>query len=601
MQISRLYSNKPNVFTPIDFHCAENSGTLNVVFAEVKNPKDDKKDSHNLGKTTLIHLIEFCLLKYITGTQHFLEKRSDRFKSFVFYLELALHDGGFVTVSRSVANNTNVSLKKHDQCGQDFTSLHEDEWDHHEIPLATAVTLLDSYLDLRLVEPWGYRKGVSYFLRTQNDYRDVFQIQKFVQGKDREWKPYLASIFELDHEAAGKKYEIDQLIEEASGRRKRKEAEILPEYNDRDSLASEIEIKRDELSDVETQLDDFDFSHEERRINRDLVDQVERELADIARKLYTVEVDIEQIDHSLSNGVKFDLGKIKGIFSESEVHFPDALSRSYEDLVEFNKKLTNDRNTSLRSRKRDLLSLRDELENRQDELSAQRSEYHAIIKTADSFKKYKELQKQLAKQRANIAILEGQLSRLDELQEIDLEIRELRKQRDELVHRMEMSLRSENSRKNEVIRLFNRYVRRVLNINGKFVIRQNKEGNFEFNIQTLDRLGQDTSQADGKTYGQLICALFDMAVLKVLEDLPFFHFVYHDGLLEGLDNRKKIAVLELARELIQSGKIQYILSVIDSDLPRDENEHKITFSDDEVILSLNDSGNAGLLFKMPPF
>jgi uncharacterized protein YydD (DUF2326 family) len=40
-----------------------------------------------------------------------------------------------------------------------------------------------------------------------------------------------------------------------------------------------------------------------------------------------------------------------------------------------------------------------------------------------------------------------------------------------------------------------------------------------------------------------ICALFDLALLKVYESAPFFHFVYHDGVLEGLDDRKKIAFL----------------------------------------------------------
>ena len=107
----------------------------------------------------------------------------------------------------------------------------------------------------------------------------------------------------------------------------------------------------------------------------------------------------------------------------------------------------------------------------------------------------------------------------------------------------------------------------------------NKSGNIDFNIQTKDKSGIDTSQDKGHSYHRLLCALFDVSVLKALEEQPFYHFVYHDGILEGLDNRVKIRFLELISDVIQSGRIQYMLSVIDSDLPRDiETEEKIKFS-----------------------
>ena len=63
----------------------------------------------------------------------------------------------------------------------------------------------------------------------------------------------------------------------------------------------------------------------------------------------------------------------------------------------------------------------------------------------------------------------------------------------------------------------------------------------------------------------------------------------------------KINLMELIRESIADGKIQYMLSAIDSDLPLGDNERKIFFSDEEIILSLHDAGDDGRLFKMPPF
>ena len=57
--------------------------------------------------------------------------------------------------------------------------------------------------------------------------------------------------------------------------------------------------------------------------------------------------------------------------------------------------------------------------------------------------------------------------------------------------------------------------------------------------------------------------------LKTYEDAPFFHFVFHDGVLEALDNRKKIVLLDIVREQTKNKKTQYIMTLIDSDIPRD--------------------------------
>ena len=115
MQLSRLYSNLDDLFTPIHFNAAQASTRLNVVFAEVKRKRAKDGNSHNLGKTTLIALIDFLLLKDITASDHFLAKHKHRFVNFIFYFELATHNGGFVTIRRSVIEPNEVGLKKTEQ------------------------------------------------------------------------------------------------------------------------------------------------------------------------------------------------------------------------------------------------------------------------------------------------------------------------------------------------------------------------------------------------------------------------------------------------------------------------------------------------------
>ena len=47
----------------------------------------------------------------------------------MFFLELELADGSFLTVGRSVEKPSKISFKKHEDSGQDFSGLAESEWD----------------------------------------------------------------------------------------------------------------------------------------------------------------------------------------------------------------------------------------------------------------------------------------------------------------------------------------------------------------------------------------------------------------------------------------------------------------------------------------
>jgi uncharacterized protein YydD (DUF2326 family) len=597
-----LYSNLDDRFTPIQFNAAQASTWLNVIFADVKRKRSKEGDSHNLGKTTLIALIDFLLLKDITGSDHFLDRHKQRFSDFSFYLELAIHTGGYVTIRRSVADTHEIGLKRTDSSLEDARSIPAEQWDHWNINLTAARQALDAYLDLKIVAPWDYRTGVSYFLRTQADYAEYFQIQKFMRGQDRAWKPYLAAILGLDYEAVLQKYQVEDQITELGAERDKRLAEIDPQNQDRGELSTRIEIARDEISEIDRKLDGFDFHEVELQINKRVVDAVEARITEIGEELYDLDVDIAQLERSIKAGIKFDLKRIQQIYAESAVALPESLVRSYDELVDFNQKLTKERNRALRTRIRELSAKRDVLTEEHRKQSEERQRLLAIVQQADTFRKYKALQGEQSQRRARLAFLEGQLERVDAVADIERRLRALRGRRDAATSAIEKSLERSSPVQVSVTRYFNRFVKQILGINGEFIVSRNASGNLEFEIRTKDVVGGDTSQDQGHSYHRLLCALFDLAVLRALDTAPFYHFVYHDGILEGLDNRVKIRLLTLVHEIIGEGRIQYILSVIDADLPRNpETQEQIRFSPDEIILMLSDQGDQGRLFKMAPF
>jgi uncharacterized protein YydD (DUF2326 family) len=143
----------------------------------------------------------------------------------------------------------------------------------------------------------------------------------------------------------------------------------------------------------------------------------------------------------------------------------------------------------------------------------------------------------------------------------------------------------------------------VLDLTGEFYLVINQNGNVEFKVETKlpgSRSGA-SSQSEGTSYKKVLCALFDLAILRTYFNESFYHFVYHDGILEGLDVRKRRLVLQVLRETAGKYGIQCIISVIDSDLPRTADDEKIPFPQNEIILELSDSGPSGRLFRMREF
>ena len=127
MKLSKIYTNKNDVFEAIKF----NDG-LNIIIGEIRHRKNKKKDSHNLGKTTLGLLIDYCLLKG-RHRDFFLFKHEDKFSEFVFYLEIKLSEESYITIRRGVKNNTKVAIHKHSEKHQDYSCLTEDEWSHNDL------------------------------------------------------------------------------------------------------------------------------------------------------------------------------------------------------------------------------------------------------------------------------------------------------------------------------------------------------------------------------------------------------------------------------------------------------------------------------------
>jgi uncharacterized protein YydD (DUF2326 family) len=595
MKLSKLYSNKPEQFESVDF-----AAGLNVVMAEIRLPENRDKDTHNLGKTTLGRLLDFGFLAG-RDPKFFLFKHLDLFKDFVFFLEIELQDASYVTVRRSVEEASKISFKKHQAGHQDFSTLPMSEWDHQDVPFDRARDLLDGLLDLRALKPWSFRKGLGYLLRSQDDFRDVFHLRKF-QAAHADWKPFLAHILGFDAPLIVQHYDKEAELTQKQTTAQTIKDELGGSIEDISKIEGLLLLKQKEAEKKQKLLDAFDFRAQDKDRTKQVVDDVDERIAALNAERYSLNQNKKKILASLEEDqILFNPDEAQRLFEEAGVLFKGQIKKDFQQLIAFNKAITDERRDYLQE---ECTEVEAELKRINAELNAlgkKRSDMLSFLSGTDVFTKYKQVSDDMVTLRADITSLERQRGFLHRLQELRTDIRALTEERGHLQTQIEADVERQNSDKSSlfsVIRLFfSEIVEDVINRKALLSVSPNKEGHLEFKAEILDESGNATSADLGHTYRKLLCIAFDMAILRAHIEDKFPRFVYHDGVFESLDDRKKENLLAVIRRYADLG-LQPTITLIDSDLPVRTEKDELVFSKDEIVVSLHDENEQGRLFKM---
>ena len=580
MKISRIYSNK-------NFKNIEFKENLNAIIAFSKSGK--KEDTHNLGKTSLIRVIDFLLLSsFNKNTDELLGK--DIFIGQEFYAEFKLNNGNFLIVKRTINTATKIFFKLNKTKLNSFDL--NINWDE-TLTLKKAKAHLNEQLNFSVLQNWDYRKSITYFLRSQQDYLDVFKLNKFAGGKHKYWKPFVFDLLGFKGSLILEKLEIEEDIDELKKKLKTLKLEAQIDTSEKDRLIGLLDIKKNELSEIENQIDKFNFYKEDLKTNKQLVEDIDLKLQAFNTDRYRISFEINKIQNSLSDIVdSIDTKVINDLFKEVDLYYPKQLKKEYEDLVNFQKSITIERkqylSENLDSLKKEYSVLNENIK----EVESQKSDFLSLLTQKDSYFKFKKYQKKLVGIEVEIERIKDKLKAIDNslIYENDIRIKK------ELVNEKVLKLKkSLTERKHSTInKIFNSIIKEIINTNALISLKLNNQGNVEFNADYQNKIDLlKTAESQGTTYKKLLCVAFDLSLIINYSENSFYKFVYHDGVLEGLDDRIKVLYIKLVKEICEKYNIQYIVTLIDSDIPKDKQD---LISENEICLKLNDKDNNGKLF-----
>ncbi|WP_161567542.1 DUF2326 domain-containing protein [Glutamicibacter sp. HZAU] len=485
------------------------------------------------------------------------------------------------------------------------TEVEADQWAHIGLGIAPAKRLLDGLFGFSVISPYDYRAIMGYVLREQDDYGDVFHLKKF-RGKHQDWKPFLAHLLGLNADLTVELYmEIARADElENSIVHHRREGGTAG-----DSEVVKIEgiigIRQRDLSELQKTLDTFNFSRADAEANQELVERVEEEISKRNEEIYRLSQLLQRLDESLrEDAILFSPEQTEELFSEAGVAFGGQIKKDFEQLVAFNRAISDERREYLIADRTEVESRLNQIRPELEDLQRERAALFDFLEGSDTLSKYKEVSAQAVTLRTDISSLERQRDALNEIERLKQMQRQIQERKNQLQTAIEQDVRiqAENSsgRYREIQRYFDDIVHAVLDEHALLSVSVSSTGSLEFSAEIVDSTGSATSASRGFTFKKLLCIAFDLAVLRSYQGQNFPRFSFHDGVFESLEPRAKRRLIEVLREYSELG-LQPVITTLDSDLPDVVGSSENTVATDEVVRRLHDDGDAGRLFKMRSF
>ena len=576
-------SNKPH-FKTIQF-----KEGLNVVLAD-RTSQATKKDSRNgQGKSTLVEIIHFCL-----GSNKGDTLKKVEMADWEFTIELDVCQSKLI-VTRSVATQKNVYLQG-DFSKWPIQPTFDKKTNKHFMSVENYKSVLGNLLfglDIDFQDTYHptFRSLISYFIRLSDSagsFHDPFDNSK----KQQEWDKQINNAYLLGLD--WKLLEARQLLKD--------------EDNTLDELKKGLKLgvfddiigkSQGELETTKIRLEEI-VNEEKRKITEfKILEQyhdIEVEANELTKRFRQLSNTIIQdtallqdYQSSLSKEVDASPQKVSEVYSKAGLVFPKEIVTRLDDVLEFHKKITENRKLFLQT---EMLKLKRTIDSNEKERQTVSDRKENLLKILKNHGALDELNKLQELHQINVSKFEEVKLKLKNLQKIEDGKSNIKIRGEELKKQIQIRLEENKLHKEEAILLFNKNSEELYNAPGNLVIELADKG-LKFGVNILK------SGSQGIDKMKIFCYDLMLAQLWAKRN-PSPHLLLHDStLFDGVDERQIALALELAAQKSKLMGFQYIITLNSDLVPKNDFSPEFKF-EDFVVMKLGDkekdSGLLGIRF-----
>lgn len=544
--LRRISANR-DTFQPIDF-----VDGFNVILAERGPEATDQHSRNARGKSTLLHVINYCLGANLASS---LRPLVDDDWSFTLTLDLF---GGRVSASRGLKGGNKLRIEFDDTSGRVIDSYLDEQGqislDDWKFLLGLGLFGLDVESDDKSFR-LSARTLISYVFRTDNSRDPLKVVPQQPAWSSREHISYL---LDLDWKIVRDLAKLNKEAETYKALQYAASENLLPGMTGEESnLALRRAEQARTVAALERRVDRFQLIEDPNEILRraDTVTDTLRELRDnslVDRRL------LELYRSSIEDEVGTDsIQDVRRVYEEMGVAFSSPTLRRFEEVQEFHERLISNRRVFLEDEIQRISAAEDLRQEEIVQLTNERNRLMGVLQAGGALEELNALHAQLLDATRRLAEFDSALNRVRELAgaEEDMQIRRAQRRRDAL-----RELATNRIRLDRVAESFDSMVNRLY---GRSAVLATEVDNLGFKF-TLKTAGVAST---GVNKMQLLC--FDLTLLS--EGADWSHhpdFLVHDSnVFDGVDPRQVEAGLYLTQEIINGVSAQYIMTMNSNDVP----------------------------------
>lgn len=532
---------------------------LNLIIDET--PRDDTKATgNNIGKTTVLKLIDFCLGAKQSIIYSDTETKKEEYKLVKEFLQ----DNNVVIILTLVENlddenSKKIVIERNFLSGKKAIRLINGEYIKDK---DFEKTLLSYIFPNHRAEKPTFRQIISHNIRykDENINNTLKTLNSF--SSDAEYETLYLFLLGCNFDQGAKKQEILAKIKQEKIYKDR-----LEKKQTKNAYEVALSILENEIEELENKKNSLNinpnFEQDLERLN-----QVKYFLNRESSKVTNLKIRRDLINESkneiLENKSDIDLKQLRAIYEQATDKI-DSLQKTFDDLVHYHNNMVLKKVKFITEELPDLEKQIDTVEINIKKLLEEEKSLTEKIAKSDSFSQLEEIIATINEKYRQKGEYENIISQLTEAEE------NLEQYNNEL-NVLDKKLFSDEFEENlkKQINIFNRYFSTVSNelYGERYALKYdkiiNKNGQQLFKFSSFN-----TNLSSGKKQGEILC--FDLAytIFADEQNIPTLHFLLNDKKELMHDNQ----LIKVA-EFLQDRDIQLVISILKDKLPNELNKDK---------------------------
>ncbi len=556
--LKKLYS-ETGLFDKVEFRMG-----INVIKGIYTRSPEEIRELNGIGKSTLIRLVDFALLSE-EGKKYFSVRTHGFLKGHSVILEFMDED-----ISYSIRREFNNPNKA--RFGKTTEALDEYAASELRVILGSIFLGKDNYKGY--FENSWFRSLIKFFIKDDINHSVRKDPLKFASSHISNFEAYVYNFFllGLPNKSVNDYSVLKKKIDDSRKMKSRATARIVEETGKKiEEISSEIAVLDKKIKVFQDSLAEYKFLKSYEDIEREII-SISNEISSLLSRLTPVQRRLNEYRKSYEFEIEIDSNKASRLYSEVKTVFGEAVKKQLDDVIQFRKKLAENRKKFLIGKETELSTEIEAITGKISELEQKRSAFYKILDENQALDSIKNTYQLLVEEKTKKERLTGSI---ESINKIDEELYRQNTLISESVSNIAENMNSVQEQLKFISSTFSEIVRESIHVDNVhdvvFDIRPRP------NISSPLKISIEVPKSASLGKQKLKVLAYDLTVFfNLIENerkLP--HFLVHDGVFHGIDIKTVVRVLNLVNSMyLKNHNFQYIITANEKelDIPEDKKE-----------------------------